>query len=332
MRPPQSTAERLYRWLLGLLPADFRGDFGDSMAADFRDRERALAGRARRRLYLRELPALLLTTFGQWLAAAGRDARFTGRLLSRAPAFTLAAIAMLAIGTGANAAIFSVIDAVLLRPAAFDPSRVALVDERAPGQPPSRSIPFAHLAVLARLPEFAGVAGTTGSLPILVGAGAAHRLDVECVSPSLFDISGVAPILGRVFTPAEDRPGADPVLVLSYLEWQRDFGASTTILGRAITLDGVSNTVIGVMPAGFLGPTVRNRVGAWAPLMPSIGRLSPTGCGTPPPLHNLAGVARVRPPLTLDAAAARVNAAGRLAALTTSIGRSQPDPRARAGR
>jgi putative ABC transport system permease protein len=114
------------------------------------------------------------------------------------------------------------------------------------------------------------------------------------------------------------------VLVLSYLEWQRDFGASTTILGRSITLGGVSNTVIGVMPEGFLGPTVRNRVAAWAPLMPSIGRQSPTGCQTNPPLNSLEVVVRVRAPLTLDTAAARVNAAGRLAALTARSGATNP--------
>jgi len=320
--PSASRAERLYRRLLGLLPPEFRGDFGESMAQDFADRDRELTGAARRRLHARELPGLLRTTLTEWLAAAWRDAHYALRMLGRAPGFTLAAVLMLAIGTGANAAIFSVIDAVLLRPAAIDPSRIVEVQEQTAGRPPTSGIPLAHVAVLARAPEFEAVAGMGGALPILTGAGAAHRVDVDCVSASLFPLMGVAPQIGRVFTAADERPGIEPVVVLSYLEWQRDFGGALGVLGRVITLDGVSNTVIGVMPAGFLGPTVRNRVGAWSPLGLSLGQRGPAGCRDDP--NDIEVMARVRAPLTTDDAAARVNASGRLAGLTTRTGLPHP--------
>ena len=109
------------------------------------------------------------------------------------------------------------------------------------------------------------------------------------------------------------------MIVLSHHVWQDDFGGRTDIVGRSITLNGVSNTVIGVMPDGFLGPLARNRTGAWAPLEPALGRQSPAGCHSERAIIEV--VARVKAPLTLEAAAARANAAGLVAGLTLANGR-----------
>jgi len=289
------------------------------MTRDFDDRDRELSGAARRRFHARELPALLRVTAAQWAEAAWRDLRFTLRMMARTPGFAAAAVVMLAIGTGASAAVFSVVDAVLLRPSANDPARIAAIQEQAPGRRATGVVPLSHLAALAEAPEFDGVAGITGALAVLTGAGDPHRVDVDCVSASLFHVSGGAPILGRVFTAAEDQAGADPVVVLAYDEWQRDFGARLDVVGRQITLNGVSNTVIGVMPRGFLGPHGRNRTAGWAPLGPAIGRQGPTGCVVRPG-GSVSAVARVRRPWTLDQAQARINASRLPGRLTLADG------------
>jgi putative ABC transport system permease protein len=302
-----SFAERVYRRLIRWLPPDFRGDFGESMASDFRDRDRELAGPARRRLWSREFAGLFWTGLVQWVDAARRDLYYAARLMARSPFFTAAAILMLAIGTGANAAVFSVIDAVLLRPSYPDADRVAGILEQAPGKPPSFAVPYEHLAALAASPVFTGVAAVNGTLPVLTGAGDPHRLEVECVSASAFPLLGVPPALGRVFGPDDDRPGAPPVLVLSHMAWVRDFKADPAMVGQAITLGGVANTVIGVMPEGFLGAHTRNRTGAWAPIAQAIGRRAPSGCVLTGTVNM---IARVRPGLTLDDATTAMNIAG----------------------
>jgi putative ABC transport system permease protein len=322
-RPPSaSLAERVYRRLLRLLPPDFRGEFGDSMARDFHDRDRDLAGASRRQLWSREVPALVLTTVAQWGDAAWRDVRFTLRIMARAPGFSLAAVLMLAIGTGANAAMFSVLDAVLLRSAYPDAGRIVTVLEGAPGRPSGTAIPVSHLDRLARAPGFTAVAGLTGSESVLTGAGEPRRLAVECVSASMFRLLGVPAALGRVFTGAEDRVGGPPVVVLGYRTWRETFSGAPDIVGRSITLNNVPNTVIGVMPDGFLGPEVRNKSGAWAPLAPAIGQRSPAGCVVR--LSFVTVIARVAAPLTLDEAAARANASGVLAGLTAWNGAVNP--------
>lgn len=323
------TARRLRKFV----PADRADAVLSELLDDYTDKVRQV-GRFRAGLWLRTESRSLVRAYqkrddsnaggiaAQWFANARRDAGFTFRMLARSPGFAVAAILMLAMGTGANAAIFSVIDAVLLRPGALDPARLVEVNEQTPGRPAKPGAPFAHVAVLARAPAFAEVAGMSNALPILTGAGAPHRLDVDCVSASFFPLMGVAPVVGRVFAAAEDRPGADAVVVLSFLEWQRDFGGDRGVLGRVISLGGRTNTVVGVMPAGFLGPRVRNGIGAWAPLGQSIGQAGPAGCddGT----NVVEVVARVRAPLTLDVAAAEVNGSGLLTNVRSRWGVAHP--------
>ena len=322
-RPPASLAGRLYRRIVRWLPPDFRGDFAEHMTRDFDDRDRELSGAARRLFHARELPALMRVTAVQWADAAWRDLRFTLRMMARTPGFAAAAVVMLAIGTGASAAVFSVVDAVILRPAANDPAHLAAIEEDAPGRSGITVLPVGHLAALAQAPEFDGVSGLTGSLAVLTGAGDLHRIDIDCVSASFFHVNGIAPLAGRAFTPSEDQAGAAAVLVLAFDEWQRDFGGRLDVLGRSVTLNGISNTVIGVMPRGFLGPHGRNRTAGWAPLGTAIGRTGPTGCQVRPN-GAVNAVARVREPLSLEQAALRVNAAGRLGGLKTYDGREHP--------
>jgi putative ABC transport system permease protein len=323
--------ERAYRWLLTLLPADFRHEFGESMARDFRDRDRELSGGARRRLWSRELPGLFWTAFVQYRAGAWRDVRFTLRMMARSPGFTAAAVIMLAIGTGANAAMFSVIDAVMLRSALPDAGRIVQIEEQSPGTPARSAVPFSHLDALAALPTFEYVAGMTGSLPIVTGAGAPHRLDVECVSASMFPLLGVQPILGRPLGPDDDRAGAPPVIVIGHRTWMRDFHGAPDVVGQTLTLNGRANTIVGVMPAGFLGPNSSNKIEAWAALMPAVGVQSASGCelrrASDDPTRiaeRIEVVGRVRAPRTLDSAMAEIKGIGIAARLPMPPNGVQP--------
>ncbi len=319
-----SLGVRVYRRLLRLLPRDFRGEFGDSMALDFRDRDRELAGGARGRLWSRELPDLVRTAIAQHVGGIWRDVRFTLRMMARSPGFTAAAVFMLALGTGANAAMFSVIDAVMLRSAYRDAGRIAAIQEQAPGTPVTNAIPAADLAVLAQAPMFEAVAGLSGSLAVMTGHGEPRRIDVECVSPSMFGLLGVGPLFGRTLVDADDRPGAPPVIVIGYRLWQQDFGGDPDVLGRTITLRGNALTIVGVMPEGYLGAHLRNRTDAWTSLGTSIGQRNAAGCYLRSPNSMINAVARVRPSRTLESAMAELDAMGIAAHLPRADGAPQP--------
>jgi putative ABC transport system permease protein len=196
-----------------------------------------------------------------------QDLRYAVRLLLRTPGFTLLAALTLALGIGANAAIFSVINAVLLAPLPYgSPERLTIVYSQFPTMDFNRfwvSAPeFLDLRRMARSFEALG-AYTTGSANI-TGGDEPVRVRVARVSAGLFPVLGVQPELGRAFTAKEDMPNTEPMVVLSHELWQRAFGADRGVLGRQVQVDGVDRTVIGVMPAGF--DVAEERVEAWVPL------------------------------------------------------------------
>ena len=196
-----------------------------------------------------------------------QDLRYAVRLLLRTPGFTLLAALTLALGIGANAAIFSVINAVLLAPLPYgSPERLTIVYSQFPTMSFNRfwvSAPeFLDLRRMARSFEALG-AYTTGSANI-TGGDEPVRVRVARVSAGLFPALGVKPELGRAFTVQEDMPNTEPMVVLSHELWQRAFGADRGVLGRQVQVDGVDRTVIGVMPAGF--DVAEERVEAWVPL------------------------------------------------------------------
>lgn len=286
---------RVFQLLLRLLPGDFRGDFGDAMLAD------TARGDVQ---WWREAGGLLRAVIREHFDAFRHDLTHAIRLMARTPGFTTVAVLMLAVGTGANVAVFSVIDAVLLRSELPDADRVVLVMEQTPAGVNNNSIPVAHFAALERAPVFSAIAVTTGSLAILHGVAEPHRLDIECVSAAFFDIARTPPLIGRVFTRDEDRAGAPPVLVLGYQAWQHDFGGDPSIIGRSVSLGVSPSTVIGVMPQGFIGPKARNRTAGWAPLAPALVKQSAIGCA---PGSNVNVVARLQSTYTRDSAAAAVD-------------------------
>jgi len=196
-----------------------------------------------------------------------QDLRYAGRLLLRSPGFTLLAAVTLALGIGANAAIFSVANSVLLRPLPYrDSGRLAIVYSQFPNMGFDRfwvdPMEFTEYRSWNR--SFATLgAYVTGEVNV-AGRGEPVRAEAALATAGLFQALGVDAELGRYFSPAEDLPNTEKVVVLSDGLWRRAFGADRSILNQRIKVDGVDRTVIGVMPPGFtIGA---DRIDAWAPL------------------------------------------------------------------
>jgi putative ABC transport system permease protein len=328
---------RWFRRLLRLFPAEFRSDFGDDMQADFADeyREARRTGpAAAAAVWCRTLPGLLRAAVREHADAFVNDARFALRLMARTPGFTVAALLMIALGTGANAAMFSVIDAVLLQSSFTDPARVVQVAIEGGDGHETAGISRAQYDALREHEAVLGEIAARGSSrsPVLTGAGEPQRFDPECVTASAFRVLGTAPLSGRTFSDAEERTGA-PVAVVSEPFWRRAMGGAPDALGREILLNGRAITVIGIMPHGFAGPYSRDNVDGWLPIaLPPL--TAPSGRRTAAPLLNeaerpvcvadgtLSVFARLRPHVAYAAAAQQMTGAAGVARLPDWQGRT----------
>ena len=227
-----------------------------------------------------------------------RDLRFGLRVLLKRPGFALVAVLTLALGIGANTAIFSVVHAVLLRPLPFaETDRLVYLTERNP-QLASVSLSWPNFTDWrAQNSVFEKMAVYNRDSYNLTGRGDPERLFAAQASADLFAVLRVQAAQGRVFTSAEDAPGAEPVVVLSHGLWQRSFGGDPAIVGRQITLNGRGYTVVGVMPKDFLYPA---RAELWVPL----GQLFQPAWRNRNNHLGLFGVARLKPGVTLAQARA----------------------------
>ena len=214
-----------------------------------------------------------------------QDLRYGLRMLAKNPGFTAVAVLTLALGIGATTAIFTVVYAVLLRPLPYpEPDRLVYIRGDTWG-------PFSsgreYLAWKDRSQTLSQIAAYIESQANLTGGDEAERVTTGVASASFFRLLGVQPVQGRVFLPEEDRLGAPPVAIISHAFWERRFGGDPAVIGRALTLDAKSYTVIGILPASFLVP---DQYGAdydlWTPfsanpdgaapiLVRVIGRLKP---------------------------------------------------------
>ena len=222
-----------------------------------------------------------------------QDLRLALRQLAKSPGFTAVAVLTLALGIGANTAIFSAVDAVLLRPLPY-PQSDRLVDLSAGNAEPVRfAISYPDLLDFRSLThDFTGVAGYSSQRYNLTGAGDPREVQAAFVTADLFDVLGVHPIIGHGFTPQQDN---DPVALLSYALWAQSFGRDPGVLGKAIALDGKSYTIVGVMPAGFHFPT--DGIEVWTPIG-GIRAVAPQAM-TSRELRALNGVGRLRPAVTV---------------------------------
>jgi putative ABC transport system permease protein len=207
------------------------------------------------------------------MRALWQDLRYGVRVLLKSPGFTLVAVFVTALGIGANTAVFSLVNAVLLRPLPYrDPQRLVLLHENLPrlGWSLLNVSPAEYLDYKEQNRSLSEIAAFEGVSLNLTGQGEPLRVEAERVSSNLFALLGVAPERGRAFAPEEDRPGAGRVVVLSYGLWLRQFGADASVLGRTVRLDEQPYTVVGVMPAGFQFPYAKTSFIApaelWVPL------------------------------------------------------------------
>jgi putative ABC transport system permease protein len=319
--PPRTRTDRLYRWLLRLFPLEFRGDFGADMRADFRDELADARGQglgAVVRLWWRTVPGMMLAASRAWVDDLVHDTRFALRTMQRSPGFTAAAIVMLALGTGANAAMFSVIDAVLLRSPFADSDRIVeLYETSARNGHSTLGIPPSHLDRIATLPAFSSTAAFWGGNAVMRDAGEPVRQSFECITASMFDVLGTRPLLGRAFTTDDDRPGGDAVALISHAMWLRTFGGDQAIVGHHIRLDDTVVTIIGVMPPRFLGPLTRDSTEMWVPLGPTLHGAKAAGCTN---IRTLNVFARLRPGLTIADARRQVAASRAIVDLSDTNG------------
>ena len=194
------------------------------------------------------------------------ELRLAVRSLRRTPAITLAALITLAIGIGANTAVFSVVDGLLLRPLPYpDPGRLGLIWIHSPGIGIFQDWPSPghFLDVKAQNRSFEDLAIVHGSTWTMTGGEEPIRLEVLLTSPSLFAMLGAQPLLGRLFTADDDVPGPPRIAILSHGLWTRQFGSDPNIVGHVVTLDGDQVTVVGVLrPEFFLNGEVIPTVGA----------------------------------------------------------------------
>ena len=232
-----------------------------------------------------------------------QDIRYALRVLAKNPAFTIIAVIALALGIGANSAIFSVVDAVLLRPLPFKhPEQLLLLWENASHQgfPKNTPSPANFLDWQKQAQSFTGMAAMAERSFNLTGVGEPERLEGRRVSANLFELLGAPAMLGRTFVPEDDKPGTHVVL-LSYSLWQRRFGSDPAVVGRALTLNGESYTVVGVMPRLMQLPGYENiRDQLWVPIAFPSEEAAQRGN------HFLEVIARMKPGVTLKQAQAEM--------------------------
>jgi putative ABC transport system permease protein len=231
-----------------------------------------------------------------------QDLRYAFRRLMKSPGFAIVALLTLSLGIGANSAIFSVINGVLLQPLPYaEPERLVRIYHFSEGQRSSMSGPnFIDLRKSSQ--TLADAAAIAGSRAILTGQGDPVRLDSAEVSASLFDLLGVQPLLGRTFRADENEPGKSKVALLSWGLWQQRFGGDQRVLGQRIVLDGVAYEVVGVMPQGFSYPEGRM---LWTPLEYTKGLLVDQRSA-----WYLSVVGRAKPGVLLERVAAEVQTIG----------------------
>jgi putative ABC transport system permease protein len=231
-----------------------------------------------------------------------KDIRYALRGLGQRPGFTVVAVLTLALGIGANTAIFSVVNAVLLKPLQFrDPDRLVMIWEDATfaGFPRNTPAPANYVDWKAQSQSFEDMAASHETTFNLTGDGTPERVAAYGVTANFFPLFGVAPELGRTFTADEDRPGAGKAVVLSHSLWQTRYGGDRQILNRDIQLDGEKYTVVGVMPAGF--QFFESDVRLWVPLALDAEDWASRGS------HYLKVVGRLKPGVSLDQARADVS-------------------------
>jgi putative ABC transport system permease protein len=203
-----------------------------------------------------------------------QDVRYAVRTLLKKPGFTLIAVMTLALGIGASTAIFTVVDAALLRGLPYkSPEQLYHLWESTPQKEfAQREFSYPDYQDYQKNQVLEGIAAYTGGGAIMSGRGEPERVLAPAASANFFSLLGVEPLIGRTFQPGEDKPGAPRVTVLTYGMWQRRFGGDKAILGQSLTLNGDPYTVVGVLPASF--EFAMRAADLWRPYQPTDAQLT----------------------------------------------------------
>ncbi len=248
---------KLYRLLLHLYPSSYRAEYGDEMSAIFAQERRRASGLVGTcALWIATLVEVVSNAAAVHWEIARRDLHYSVRSLLRSPGFATTIVLLVTIGIGANAAIFTLADFVLVRPLPFpEPERLVKVWEKHPGYSMMELSPANYRDVKAATNSFASLAAYTDMAMNLVGEGQPQRVEGAWVTGNLFSTLGKPALLGRYFSDRDDQAGAPATVMLSYGLWQTDFGGDAGVVGKSIILDDKAYTVIGVMPPDFHFPT-----------------------------------------------------------------------------
>jgi putative ABC transport system permease protein len=250
-----SRTTRLYRMLLRLLPFDFRSDFGPEMEQVFAEQraeaERGAGKVGMWRLWWETFRGIFTTAPREHLSMLRQDSIFALRMMRKNLGFTIAAIVVLGLGIGANTAIFSVVNAVLLKPLPYEHGdRLLMLRQTTPGSGLTGSS--------VSVPELMDYRRQNRSLDalveyhnmqfILLGRSEPEQVETGVVSWNYFDVFGVKPLVGRNFGPDDEKAGAPAVLLFSFEYWERSFGGDPTVVGKTFRMNDKPHTVIGVLP------------------------------------------------------------------------------------
>jgi len=263
-----SAADRIYRLVLRCYPKEFRDEYAGEMTQAFRDH---LAHDRSPRGWLELATDLARSAPREHAHMLLNDLRYAARALRRTPAFSIAVVFTVALAIGANTAIFSVVNAVILRPLPFDrPHRLVQVAEKND----VLKLPAFGASVLNYLSwreqvRTLRLAAAGFATYALSGAGEPEQFTGSRITPSLMPVLGLSPIAGRSFVDSEEQPGAPRVALISEGVWKRRFGSDGTIIGRSLTLNGLDQTVVGIAPAAL---TVLTGGDIWTPLTIDPGR------------------------------------------------------------
>jgi predicted permease len=251
----ESYGDRFYRGLLRLLPFDFRSEFGDEMEEAFREQRDDTSRRAGPmglwRMWWATITGIVRMAPREHASVLAQDTRFALRMMRKNRAFTLAVVAILGLGVGANTSIFSVVNSVLLRPLPYASGDQLIVLRQFRTRDLNNPMRFSvhefsdyreRNHTLDQLVEYHSMRFT------LLGGTEPHSVRTGVVTYSFFDFLGVKPLLGRAFRSDEEGPGAQPVLILSYEFWRKQERGDPNIIGKKYAMNDRTHIVIGVLP------------------------------------------------------------------------------------
>ena len=299
-------ADRVFRFLLKLFPFDFRSNYGRELEQVFREQRREAlegTGLAPIRLWSKTIRGVFSTAISEHIAIFGRDARYGIRTLLQSPTFTIAVIVTLTVGIGANTAIFSVVNGLLLQSLPYDePERLVRAYETNNGNIEAGGyltgldfVDYRDSGIFDGLASFYDYQDTGFDLS---GDGSPVRVSSLRISAGYFEVLSSKPLLGRTFESQDE--SAAPLTVLSEGLWRRHFGGTADVLGRQILLDAVPYTVVGVMPRSLKGPNGSDP-DLWIPLNLQPGGSNSRGN------HYLSAVGRLKAPSGLEGTQAEAN-------------------------